>query len=133
MDGRWLQTGDYGRLVGGQLFLSSRLRDLILRGGENVYPGEVEARLEMHPAVVECAVDGVDHRTLGQEVKAFVVLRPGTTLDLDGVRAFCGETLAAYKLPDHLEVLDQPLPRNASGKVVKAVLRGEATQTFVEE
>ena len=132
MDGRWLQTGDYGRLVGGQLFLSSRLRDLILRGGENVYPAEVEACLEMHPAVAECAGDGVAHRTLGQEVKAYVVLRPGATLDLDEVRAFCGGTLAAYKLPDHLEVLTEPLPRNASGKVVKAVLRGEATQTFVE-
>ena len=133
LDGRWLRTGDYGRLVDGQLFLSSRMRDLILRGGENVYPGEVEACLEMHPAVLECAVDGVDHRTLGQEVKAFAVLRPGMTLDLDEVRAFCGEMLASYKLPDHLEVLDEPLPRNASGKVVKAVLRGEATQTFFEE
>jgi len=132
MEGRWLVTGDFGRLEGGQLFLSSRLRDLILRGGENVYPAEVEARLEMHPAVVECAVDGVDHRTLGQEVKAYVVLRPDATLDLDEVRSFCGEALAPYKLPDHLEVLDEPLPRNASGKVVKAVLRGEATQTFVE-
>ena len=86
----------------------------------------------MHPAVVECAVDGVDHRTLGQEVKAYVVVRPDMALDLDEVRAFCGETLAPYKLPDHLEVLSEPLPRNASGKVVKAVLRGEATQTFVE-
>ncbi len=133
LEGRWLKTGDYGRLEGGQLFLSSRLRDLILRGGENVYPGEVEARLEMHPAVVECAVDGVDHRTLGQEVKAYVVVRPDMALDLDEVRAFCGEPLAPYKLPDHLEVCDEPLPRNASGKVVKAVLRGEATQTFFEE
>ena len=133
LDGRWLRTGDFGRMVDGQLFLASRMRDLILRGGENVYPGEVEARLEMHPAVAECAVDGVDHRTFGQKVKAYVVLRPGATLDLDGVRAFCGETMATYKLPDHLEVLDEPLPRNASGKVVKAVLRGEAAQTFFEE
>ncbi len=132
LEGRWLKTGDYGRLDGGQLFLSSRLRDLILRGGENVYPAEVEARLEMHPAVVECAVDGVEHRTLGQEVKAYVLLRPDTDLDLEEVRAFCGETLASYKLPDHLEVLTEPLPRNASGKVVKAVLRGEVPQTFVE-
>jgi acyl-coenzyme A synthetase/AMP-(fatty) acid ligase len=86
----------------------------------------------MHPAVVECAVDGVEHRTLGQEVKAYVLLRPDTDLDLEEVRAFCGETLASYKLPDHLEVLTEPLPRNASGKVVKAVLRGEVPQTFVE-
>lgn len=132
LDGRWLQIGDYGRLQGGQLFLASRLRDMILRGGENVYPGEVEARLEMHSAVAECAVDGVRHRTLGQEVKAYVVLRPGAQLDLDEVRIFCGETLAAYKLPAYLEILDEPLPRNAAGKVLKMVLRGEATQTFVE-
>jgi len=130
---RWLQTGDFGRLEGGQLFLSSRLRDLILRGGENVYPAEVEARLEQHPAVAECAVGGVDHRTLGQEVKAYVVLRPGKTLDVEEVRAFCGKVLASYKLPDHLEVLEEPLPRNASGKVLKTVLQGEAVQTFIEE
>ena len=130
---RWLQTGDFGRLEGGQLFLSSRLRDLLLRGGENVYPAEVEARLEQHPAVAECAVGGVDHRTLGQEVKAYVVLRPGKTLDVEEVRAFCGKVLASYKLPDHLEVLEEPLPRNASGKVLKTVLQGEAAQTFIEE
>ena len=120
-------------MEGGQLFLASRLRDLILRGGENVYPAEVEARLEQHPAVAECAVGGVDHRTLGQEVKAYVVLRPGKTLDLEEVRAFCAKVLASYKLPDHLEVLEEPLPRNASGKVLKTVLQGEAVQTFIEE
>jgi acyl-CoA synthetase (AMP-forming)/AMP-acid ligase II len=131
--GGWLMTGDYGRLVGGELFLASRLRDLILRGGENVYPIEVESRLEQHPAVAECAVYGVDHASLGQEVKVVVVLNAGESLDLAAVRAFCGETLAGYKLPEHLEVWNAPLPRNASGKVVKAVLRGEATQTFIEE
>jgi acyl-CoA synthetase (AMP-forming)/AMP-acid ligase II len=133
LPGGWLMTGDYGRLLGGELFLASRLRDLILRGGENVYPIEVESRLEQHPAVVECAVYGVDHALLGQEVKAVVVLNAGESLDLDAARAFCGETLAGYKLPEHLEEWNGPLPRNASGKVVKAVLRGEATQTFIEE
>ena len=133
LPGGWLMTGDYGRLLGGELFLASRLRDLILRGGENVYPIEVESRLEQHPAVVECAVYGVAHALLGQEVKAVVVLNAGESLDLDAARAFCGETLAGYKLPEHLEEWNGPLPRNASGKVVKAVLRGEATQTFIEE
>ncbi len=61
------------------------------------------------------------------------MLRPETTLDLEEVRAFCGEVLAPYKLPDHLEILEEPLPRNASGKVLKTVLQGEAVQTFVEE
>ena len=133
LPGRWLRTGDYGRLQGGELFLASRLRDLILRGGENVYPIEVEARLEQHPAVAECAVYGVDHETLGQEVKAVVVLVDGASLDLVGARAFCGEKLADYKLPEYLEVWAGPLPRNAGGKVVKAVLRGEVTQAFFEE
>ena len=133
LPGGWLMTGDYGRLLGGELFLASRLRDLILRGGENVYPIEVESRLEQHPAVVECAVYGVAHALLGQEVKAVVVLNAGESLDLDAARAFCGETLAGYKLPEHLEEWNGPLPRNASGKVVKAVLRGEVTQTFIEE
>ena len=133
LPGRWLRTGDYGRLQGGELFLASRLRDLILRGGENVYPIEVEARLEQHPAVAECAVYGVDHETLGQEVKAVVVLVDGASLDLVGARAFCGEKLADYKLPEYLEVWAGPLPRNAGGKVVKAVLRGEPTQAFFEE
>ena len=133
LPGRWLRTGDYGRLQGGELFLASRLRDLILRGGENVYPIEVAARLEQHPAVAECAVYGVDHETLGQEVKAVVVLVDGASLDLVGARAFCGEKLAEYKLPEYLEVWAGPLPRNAGGKVVKAVLRGEVTQAFFEE
>jgi len=133
LPGGWLMTGDYGRLLGGELFLASRLRDLILRGGENVYPIEVESRLEQHPAVVECAVYGVAHALLGQEVKAVVVLNAGESLDLNAARAFCGETLAGYKLPEHLEEWNGPLPRNASGKVVKAVLRGEVTQTFIEE
>ena len=133
LPGRWLRTGDYGRLQGGELFLASRLRDLILRGGENVYPIEVEACLEQHPAVAECAVYGVDHETLGQEVKAVVVLVDGASLDLVGARAFCGEKLAEYKLPEYLEVWAGPLPRNAGGKVVKAVLRGEVTQAFFEE
>ena len=133
LPGRWLRTGDYGRLQGGELFLASRLRDLILRGGENIYPIEVEARLEQHPAVAECAVYGVDHETLGQEVKAVVVLVDGASLDLVGARAFCGEKLADYKLPEYLEVWAGPLPRNAGGKVVKAVLRGEVTQAFFEE
>ena len=133
LPGRWLRTGDYGRLQGGELFLASRLRDLILRGGENVYPIEVEARLEQHPAVAECAVYGVDHETLGQQVEAVVVLVDGASLDLVGARAFCGEKLAEYKLPEYLEVWAGPLPRNAGGKVVKAVLRGEVTQAFFEE
>ena len=76
---------------------------------------------------------GVDHRTLGQEVKAIVVPRPGRTIDPSDLKRFVGETLAYYKIPEHIEVRHEPLPRNATGKVMKHVLSGEAENTFIEE
>ena len=133
LPGRWLRTGDFGRMVDGRLHMASRLRDLILRGGENVYPSEVEQRLEEHPAVGEVAVHGVDHPTLIQEVKAVVVLRQGADASADEITAFCAETLSYYKVPTIVEFRDEPLPRNATGKIVKAVLTGDAEHTFVEE
>jgi acyl-CoA synthetase (AMP-forming)/AMP-acid ligase II len=133
LPGRWLRTGDFGRMLDGRLHLASRLRDLILRGGENVYPAEVEQRIEEHPAVGEVAVYGVDHPTLGQEVKAVVVLRPGAAASADEITAFCAEAISYYKVPTIVEFRDEPLPRNATGKVVKAVLAGDAEHTFVEE
>jgi acyl-CoA synthetase (AMP-forming)/AMP-acid ligase II len=131
--GRWLNSGDFGRMVDGMLYLESRKRDMIIRGGENIYPIEIENRLDEHPAVLESAVIGVDHRTLGQEVKAFVVTKPGRTVDVDALKAFVGETLAYYKVPEYIEVQTEHLPRNASGKVLKHVLAGEAENTFVED
>ncbi len=133
LPGGWVKTGDVGRIEGGRLHLASRKRDLILRGGENVYPVEIENRLEQHPGVLEAAVIGVDHPELGQEVKAVVVPRPGRTLEADEVRGFVAEKLAAFKVPAHVEVRAEPLPRNATGKVLKHVLSGEAENTFVEE
>ena len=129
----WLRTGDIGQLRDGLLFLASRKRDMIIRGGENIYPLEIENRLDDHPDVLEAAVVGVDHRTLGQEVKAIVVPRPGASLDPDALRSFVGETLAYYKVPAHIEIRDEPLPRNATGKVLKPVLLGEAENPFKEE
>src|SRR5690606_22036386 len=76
----WLRTGDYGTIENGRLRLTGRRSDLILRGGENVYPTEIEQRLDEHPDIVESAVIGVDHEDLGQEVAAVVVLRPGSTV-----------------------------------------------------
>jgi acyl-CoA synthetase (AMP-forming)/AMP-acid ligase II len=131
--GRWLKSGDFGYLRDGLLYLATRARDMIIRGGENIYPIEIENRLDEHPDIAEAAVVGVDHRTLGQEVKAIVVARPGATIDADEVRSFVGETLAYYKVPTYVEVRDEPLPRNATGKVMKHVLLGEAENTFVEE
>jgi acyl-CoA synthetase (AMP-forming)/AMP-acid ligase II len=124
--GRWLATGDIGRIEDGRLFINSRARDLILRSGENIYPIEVEQRLEAHPVVVEAAVVGADHPVHGQEVKAIVVVEPGAQVDVDELARFVGETLAPYKVPTVWELRHEPLPRNATGKVLKTVLLGEA-------
>jgi acyl-CoA synthetase (AMP-forming)/AMP-acid ligase II len=133
LPGRWLKTGDFGRLEDGVLFIASRTRDLIIRGGENIYPFEIENRLEEHPDVDETAVFGVDHPQLGQEVKAVVVLTAGSALTVDDIRAFCAQTLSSYKVPAHVELRRDALPRNATGKIMKHVLAGEAENTFVEE
>ncbi len=132
LPGAWLKTGDVGKLSGDFLFLASRKRDLILRGGENVYPVEIENRLEEHPGIAEAAVVGVPHRELGQEVKAIVVLRPGARLTAEEVRAFVAERLAYFKVPAQVELRSEPLPRNAPGKVLKHVLTGEPNP-FVED
>ena len=130
--GRWLCTGDLGRVESGRLFLHARRKDLILRGGENVYPAEIEARLEEHPDVAEAAVLGVPHPELGQEVKAILVCRPGARPDAARLRAFCAEALAYFKVPAHFELRQEPLPRNAMGKVQKDVLFGSES-AFLEE
>jgi len=130
--GRWLRTGDIGHLREGRLYLSTRKRDLILRGGENVYPAEIEQRLEQHPSVAEAAVVGVEHAELGQEVKAIVVPAAGARVDAGELARWVAEALAYFKVPAHWEVRHQPLPRNATGKVLKDVLRGEA-DSFVTE
>jgi acyl-CoA synthetase (AMP-forming)/AMP-acid ligase II len=131
--GRWLRTGDIGRIVDGRLYLVTRKRDLILRGGENVYPAEIEQRLEQHPGVAEAAVLGVDHPELGQEVKAIIVPVPGARLDWAELARWVGATLAYFKVPAHWELRATPLPRNATGKVLKEVLRGDAPSAFVAE
>ncbi len=131
--GRWLRTGDIGRLVDGRLTIESRKRDLILRGAENVYPVEIELCLEAHPDVREAAVVGVDHPELGQEVKAIVVPAPGSGFDPDALARFVAGRLAYYKVPTHWERRDEPLPRNATGKVLKHILVSAAENPFVEE
>jgi steroid-24-oyl-CoA synthetase len=131
---RWLRTGDIGRMEGGRLYLSSRKRDLIFRGGENVYPVEIEKHIENHPDVEECAVIGVEHPELGQTVKAVIVARPGHTVDVESVRAWCAAELSYYKVPEHWEVREGALPRNAAGKIVKDLLRDARADTgFIEE
>ena len=131
--GGWLRTGDFGRLEHGLLFLSSRRTDLIIRGGENIYPVEIENRLDEHPAVREVVVLGVDHRELGQEIKAVIVPYDGVEIDPDELTTFVGETLAAHKVPAHWEIRTEPLPRNATGKILKRVVMGDAENTFIED
>jgi steroid-24-oyl-CoA synthetase len=133
LPGRWLRTGDVGRIVDGRLYVNARARDLILRGGENVYPVEIEQRLEAHPDVQEAAVVGIDHPELGQEVKAVVVALPGRSPSPEALAAWVGETLAAFKVPTRFEIRREPLPRNATGKVLKHVLLGAAENTFRED
>ena len=114
----WYRTGDFGRVDGGLLYLESRMRDLILRGGENVYPIEIENRLVEHPDIDDAAVIGVDHVELGQEVKAFVVLRAGAELTAAAVREWVAERLARFKVPAHVE-FRTALPYTETGKVLK--------------
>lgn len=136
---RWLRTGDVGHFEDGYLYIHSRRRDLILRGAENVYPAEIEHCLERHPGVREAAVVGVDHPELGQEVKAVVVVGdPAPTADeltrfVAELARFVAERLAYYKVPAHWELRSDPLPRNATGKVLKHVLGDGAANPFVEE
>lgn len=131
--GRWLRTGDVGRVEDGRLYVASRKRDLILRGAENVYPVEIEQCLEAHPRVREAAVVGVDHPELGQEVKAIVVPEAGAELEPRELRDWVAERLAYFKVPAHWELRRDPLPRNATGKVLKNVLLGDAENRFVED
>jgi acyl-CoA synthetase (AMP-forming)/AMP-acid ligase II len=131
--GRWLRTGDIGTIRDGLLYLSARRSDLILRGGENVYPAEIENCLEAHPTVRECVVLGVPHDELGEEVKAIVVPREGGNADVEELRAYLAGRLAAFKVPSQWEIRADPLPRNATGKVLRHVLLGTAAGGFVEE
>ncbi|WP_228824214.1 class I adenylate-forming enzyme family protein [Nocardia blacklockiae] len=116
---RWLRTGDFGTLEDGRLRLSGRRSDLILRGGENVYPTEIENVLDEHPAVLESAVLGVAHADLGQEVAAVVVVADPAAVAAADLRDFAAERLAYFKVPARWVITDKPLPRNATGKVVR--------------
>ena len=116
-----MRTGDVGRIEDGALFLASRKRDLIIRGGENVYPREVEDVLYTHPAVAEAAVVGIPDDRLGQEVKAVVALRPGRTVSEAELVGYVRERVASYKYPRSVEFREH-LPMNATGKILKREL-----------
>jgi fatty-acyl-CoA synthase/long-chain acyl-CoA synthetase len=123
----WVYTGDLGRIDGdGYLFVVDRKKDMILRGGYNIYSVEVEDGLHEHPDVVEAAAVGIPHPMLGQDVCAVVRLRPGAEpLTVESVRAFLADRLADYKLPRRVELRTEPLPRSGMGKVDKKALLNE--------
>ncbi len=121
-EGGWLHSGDLGYLDGdGYLYIVGRKKEMIVRGGMNVYADDVEAALHAHPAVVEAAVVAVPHDVLGEDVAAFVVVRPGRSLSGDELQRYAGERLADYKVPRRITFLAE-LPRNAGGKVLKSQL-----------
>ena len=122
--GGWLHTGDLGTLdEDGYLTLIDRSKDLIISGGSNVYPREIEEVLLTHPGVLECAVVGRPHPEWGEEVVAFVVPRPGETAEPEALDALCLSRIARFKRPRHYRIVES-LPKNSTGKVLKTVLRG---------
>lgn len=118
----WLHTGDLGRIVDGQLSIADRKRDLIIRGGQNIYPGDVERVLHGHPDVLEAAVIGRPHPDLGEVPIAYLVARPGAALDPADVERHCAARLAVFKRPSQVVVVAS-LPRGATGKLSKPLLR----------
>ncbi len=129
----WLHTGDLGYLDSeGFLYITDRAKDMIIRGGENVYCVEIENRLEQHPAVLEAAVIGVPHPTLGEEVKAIVRVEPDATVSAADIQQWVAAGLASFKVPAYVELTYTPLPRNPSGKILKNLLRGSGEVSFVE-
>ena len=119
----WFHSGDLGRFdEDGYLAIVDRKKDMIIRGGFNVYPRELEEVLMTHPAVSLCAVVGIPDERLGEEVKAYVVRSPAGSVAEDELIAWCRERMAAFKAPRLVEFRDQ-LPMTATGKVLKRELR----------
>ncbi|MEQ1787315.1 MAG: class I adenylate-forming enzyme family protein [Acidimicrobiales bacterium] len=120
----WLRSGDLGRIdEDGFVYVEDRAKDMVLRAGENVYCAEVEAAIYEHPAVLEAAVFGVPHERLGEEVAAAVYVRPDHELTVEDLQAHVRARLAGFKVPSIVEILADPLPRNAAGKFLKRDLR----------
>lgn len=118
----WLRTGDLGSMdADGDVRIVDRAKDLIIRGGYNVYPREVEEVLYTHPDIVEVAVIGVPDDHYGEEIAAVVAVRPGATIEQDALREWAKERLSAYKVPRIVHVVDE-LPKGATGKILKRAI-----------
>ena len=130
-DGGWLHTGDIARMdEHGFIFIVDRKKDMVLRGGENIYCAEVEATLYRHEAIAECSVFGVADERLGEEVGAAIVTKPGQSVTEDEVREHCAAIMAKHKVPRYIWILKEPLPRNASGKFLKRELKERLSETL---
>jgi fatty-acyl-CoA synthase len=126
----WLYTGDLAReREDGNYRIVGRSKELIIRGGENIYPPEIEEFLTHHSAVAEAAVVGLPDARLGEVIAAWVVLRPGAQLEPDDLRAYCRGQIAHFKVPHYVQIVDQ-LPRTVTGKVRKHVLREQGISDF---
>jgi acyl-CoA synthetase (AMP-forming)/AMP-acid ligase II len=120
----WVRTGDLARLDSeGFLYIVDRAKDIVIRGGENIYSIEVENVLYDHPAVTDAALIGLPHRTLGEEPAAVVHLAPGASAGEEELKAWVRERLAVFKIPVRIAFLPEPLPRNANGKILKQELK----------
>ncbi|MEM6899307.1 MAG: class I adenylate-forming enzyme family protein [Pseudomonadota bacterium] len=120
----WVVTGDLARIdEEGFVYLVDRAKDMLIRGGENVYCIEVESALYDHPSIMDASVVGIPHKVLGEEVGAVVQIKPGQSVTEDELRAHVRNQLAAFKVPVEIQFEAEPLPRNANGKILKNVLR----------
>ena len=120
----WLRSGDLGRLdADGYVYVEDRVKDMILRAGENVYGAEVESAIYEHPAIHEAAVFGVPHERLGEEVGVAILVNDGMTLTPEELWAFLDDKIAKFKIPTQVVIMTEPLPRNAAGKFLKRELQ----------
>jgi long-chain acyl-CoA synthetase len=120
----WVVTGDIGRMdEEGFVFLMDRAKDMLIRGGENIYCIEVESAIYDHPAIMDAAIVGIPHKVLGEEVGAVVQVKPEMSVTADELRRFVAQKIAAFKVPVEVIVQHEPLPRNANGKIMKNELR----------
>jgi long-chain acyl-CoA synthetase len=125
----WLKSGDIGRIdEEGFVYVEDRAKDMVLRGGENIYCAEVEAVIYEYPDVHEAAVFGLPHERLGEEVACALMPKAGREIDVIALREYVAEHLAPFKVPTVFEVVSEPLPRNAAGKILKRQIRDELVE-----